>query len=249
MKNNIIKTGIVAAFAMATIFTSCQKMDEETKQAVVEEILSVNSEEEYDDLLSQVEKMTDEEFAQWEQQRGFTSFYTQAQKAYAGLDPDKVQTQEEIFEYVKNNAQFLQLIESGEDYTLETTLSEYSTATQRVLNQDRTIQIGNDMLKIFKTGTAKTAIENKQELVNMADEDFDGLTASDKIEVKRNLQPMTRDLLAKAYSSEVTGGANRLYMGLEIKFRVPVLTPNYVVEYTVRPYKRTLGVWFFCSWT
>ncbi|MDR2906430.1 MAG: hypothetical protein LBU91_00355 [Bacteroidales bacterium] len=252
MKKHIFKIGLIAAFATAITFTSCQKMDEETKQAVVEEILSVNSVEEYNDLLAQVEKMTDEEFAQWEQQRGFTSFYTQAQKAYAGLDIDNVQTEEEVFEYVKNNAQFLQLTPDGEDYTLETTLSKYSTATQRVLNQDQTIQIGNDFIKVFKTGTAKTAIENKQDLVNMADEDFDVLTTNDKIEVTRNLLPRTRDILEKAHTSRIEDDEekNRLYAGIEIKWRVPVGDLiEHTIEYTIRPYKKTLGVWFYCSRT
>lgn len=255
MKKIIKIIGIIATAAV--IATSCNKTENLLKTEI-QEMLAFNTVEEYDEHLELIEKMTETEFAQWEKLNGFSSFYSASRKAYAEIVAiaEKEATQEQIFELVKKHSSYLQLIPDEEnegEYVLETVLPSRLSREHRVLNKNQMVQVGDDVFKAFDRGVAKASVQNKHELINLTIEELNNAPENTNIEIQKDLlqQPARKDIFQKEHVDRATSGSERIYLGIEIKWRIPFQAFNYStsysMEYTLRPYSKTLGIWYWCT--
>ena len=64
----------------------------------------------YDNALSSLTQMSREEILDWEDSKGFRSFGSIADSIYYSINPDDFKSVDEIYEFVKNNEKYIELI-------------------------------------------------------------------------------------------------------------------------------------------
>ncbi|MDR2906411.1 MAG: hypothetical protein LBU91_00255 [Bacteroidales bacterium] len=243
MKNNIIKTGIIAAFAMATIFTACQKMDEETKKSVVETIVH-NYDQNYENdtalnlALHKVLALSSKERKAQEVAQGFKSFATICQEFYETIDPNQFQSIEEIKAFVAEHSEYIQLIEDENgEYTVETVA--YANPYRYLANESGEIKVGGNICKI--TDDAVLNIKNQSEVA------LSPMKRAKRQEVGPQMRvPSAAPLLNTVFYKEEKSGNNKI----QLEFQT-FLNPNYeypvlVTWYWIKPYHRVIA-WFGCQ--
>lgn len=242
--------------ALASLaFVACNKENISPKSESETQILAFKDAEEYQNTLSLVSKMSDDEFTQWEKSRNFISFESRSKAVYQEANPEKFSTQAEVIEFVSQNDQYLQLIkEDNGDFTLETKLQK-SASIKRILNEDCMVQIGDIAVKFFASGVASAPSAFKQQLKDLSEKGFlaENTDISQETPIaKSKKNPNRKDIFGKDYSNRIDEGSNRLYLGVECSDIVIPHLPffnDYHIEYTIRPYHKTLGIWYFCSRT
>ncbi len=87
----------------------------------------------------------------------------------------------------------------------------------------------------------------------MNEKDFCNSPKNSSVKRIVNESSQRKDIFAKAHTArkDSDNKKERIYLGIEIKWRVPVnagnYSSNYAIEYTLRPYTKKAGVWFWCQ--
>lgn len=246
-------------------FTSCQT--EEFADISSHRILRFESDEEYRKEVDKIRNLSEDEKKQYLESKGFhNSFAVRAMEVYEKLDIESKTSFAEVEEYVKNNSRYLTLTldESSGEYFLETKLM--NAPERYFVNEDHIFQIGENVFKVFDDKTLATDRNNLNEIKSIVrPEDFDieerpGIFVSKFHNTQSFSEEIAEGRLDNTYNCgnnekvdrEDSGkGRDRTYIRLNVFAERPYSDVPWAIRssWIIRPYKRTLGVWYFASRT
>lgn len=259
---------VMAAFAL---FVGCKKEKAETKtnepQATpIEGMLHFNSAEEFAETQQKVTSMGDAERRDWERQQGFKSFATKCEELFEEFETKGINSDNDIYDFVKANPEYFYIREEdGEKYL--TSYLEFSSYYQFV-DENRMLQIGNNLIKVFDEGVITAPICEEEKLLNVssffepAQESFSYFENNQTDFVSEVKHEDGCDCDPIETIARKTNDNNRTYARFYID-KVAILTGNsmldsyyyendvYYNDYRmkIRPYHRILGIWYWCRRT
>lgn len=263
-KNLIIQRLFTFIVAFVTLFiTSCSK-EEVNKISNSPEslnILSFKNVKEYSEAQKIVNSLNTKELKTYEESRGYKSFGRLCDEFYNNINPEEFKSIEEIKLFVAKNSEYLQLLEDENgEFTLETVL--LNNSNRYFLNKDKMFKIDETVYKVFEKGVAMASITNIELLKNVNDPNI-FLTQVDKsihfmpANDKSNSLAVTKDAAyncGTTASRSITNGRDRTHIDMSIdyldSYDINGL-PQTVFQnrLLIRPYKKTLLVWYWCSRT
>ena len=259
---------VMAAFAL---FVGCKKEKAETKtnepqSTPIEGMLYFNSAEEFAETQQKVTAMNEAERRNWERQQGFKSFATKCEELFEKFEAKGINSDEDIIEFVKSNSEYFYIREEdGEKYL--TSYLEFSSYYQFV-DENRMLQIGENLIKVFDEGVISGPICEEEKLLNIssfyepAQEGFNYYENGQTDFVSETKHEDGCDCDTKETIARKTNENNRTYVRFYID-KVAIQTGNaildaYYYEYDmfyndyrmkIRPYHRILGIWYWCRRT
>lgn len=235
-------------FVFSFSFFSCKKENVLNDLTNSESsLLKFDDVEEFQNEMTKIIAFSPEARVAYEKANNFESFGRKCDEIYATIDPESFTSIEEVKAFVAKNSDYLQLIEEEEgDFTLETKM--FNKSIKYLINNDYMLQIGDTVLKIFESGMAIAHISKKNELQKMSVAEFENeIVNPNYSSIKKNRAK--GELFAKDYTSRIESGSDRLYLGVECSDWTLLGLLDHKIEYMLRPYRKTLGVWFQCSRT
>ena len=240
-------------------FIACNKDDLNLSNGKV--ILTFSSIEDVSEKLANVITMSSDELRDYEESKGYISYGRKCEEIFQSVDFDSFQTQDEIFEFVAENSDYLELVtDQNGDVYLETKLrnNEY----RYIVNEDKMYVINDRVYKVFNEGEISTKIENREALSNIIvfDEQNSKVNSSFQFHPTNILSSSvniidgaslksTSALCGRSDVDRATNGRDRTKIEIDLKDKYQ--GSKYIVYHKglIRPYKRTLGIWYWCSRT
>lgn len=150
---------VMAAFVL---LVGCKKEKTEnvafTPQASVSGMLYFNSAEEFLETQQMVLAMSETERREWEQQQGFKSYATKCNELLEDLEAKGINSDQDIYDFVKENSQYFFIREEGGDKYLSSYLEE--TPFNYLVNEKQILKIGDMCVKAFNEGTIWSKSDN-----------------------------------------------------------------------------------------
>lgn len=230
--------------------------------------LHFNSSKEFRETQEKVLAMNEAERREWERQQGFKSYATKCEELFEELEAKGINSDEDIYNFVKENSDYFFIREEeGEKYL--TSYLEFSSYYQFV-DENRMLQIGNNVIKVFDEGVINAPIDKEEDLLNVtsfyepAKEGFNYFETP-KSEFYTEYKDDDEDGCNCNHIETVarkTNGNNRTYVRFYIN-PVSIIDDNPLVtayyqemEYyyndykmKIRPYHRIMFVWYWCRRT
>lgn len=246
--NRIIAFALIS-FIGAFLLCACNKEDSKTVYNQLKTSIVYTSEEEYLEKYKLISQMSSEERKNYETANSYISFGRLCDEFYANMQPEAFKTQEEALKFIKANSQYLELIDEGNgEYTLETKL--YGNVERYMCGTDRTFVVKDRAYKVLAEQTISCKLDNIQQLRNINEENVASFYGNKDFDFeKEEIEILAKDASVNngtALEAKSTNGSNRTVTTAEIK---RVGTGNLKateVNVKVRPYKKTLGIWYFC---
>lgn len=194
-----------------------------------------------------------EEIQNWETSKNFTSLGTISDKFYMSIDIDQFKSTEQIIRFAENNSEYIQIFEEEGELTLETIL--FDNPQRYLMNKDGFFQIANNVYKVIDDYTIGVDINDFDIIKDINKDNYDMIIDNEKVIL---LSGSRNSLLAKDQANDCgnyrtkrnTIGNDRIYLRISVDYldlggggMVP-LTMEYT-NFMVRPYRKTLGVWFW----
>ncbi|MBN2746190.1 MAG: hypothetical protein JXR34_05640 [Bacteroidales bacterium] len=235
--------------------TSCKKDGN-----IFENNLSNNNQMEFKTIqdfkmqLDAIKNMSIDERIKYEDSKGYKSFGRVCDEFYYSINFDQFSSQEEILNFVEKNSDKLKLTkESNGEYRLETQLSTRSA--RYLIGEDFIYIIGNQAYKLFNNGIAVSSKDNIKELKTynpkqVSNQFISKVTFIEDIDYNSILKDPSYDC-GEGYEVDVTNGRNRTQVKtvLDLFSFISGVSYSYGAEFQVRPYHRTLGIWYWCNRT
>jgi hypothetical protein len=249
MKINKINYIMIMSLLTAILISGCEKDSIFGKKN--SDILKFESNDDFLKASNLNRSMSHEERSSWEKANGFASFGSKCDELYFSINPEKFQTQEELFAFVEKNSDYLQLIEdeTGE-WTLETKL--HVNPMRYFANEKMIFQIGDDVVKVFETSSVKTQMNNVDELIQLSSSNFDEYEESGRFSLFNQVDPMSVLNLKDATHNcgtdrddRATSGKERIYLRISMERLDTSFGPLVQSSYMIRPYYKVLGVWYW----
>ena len=249
------------------IFSSCEKDTHLEKQTVSNDMISFASVEEYTTELNKIMTMSLDELEAYEAQKGYHSLGLGAEKFYQSIDFESFHSKEELLDFVANHPEYLQTMDDGNG-EIEIESKFYNFPQRYFANTNQMFEIENTTFKILENGIASCPSENMYMLEQITDENIDAFDTEDSlVKFAKLATDNSYGLKDGTYNcgtsktARATSGRNRTKLQLSISFlntyayvfqngqeiKVPQTILNNRV--LIRPYKRTMGVWYWCSRT
>jgi hypothetical protein len=250
----IVFTGIL--FIIFTfVITSCKKNDNPGKNdnnPIEKQMLKFENVSEFLKIRDQVSEIQCEEISFSKSQSGFSSFSQEVDEFYHSIDFESFQSQEELLNYVKNYPQYLRIdYDENTEIIINPVLSD--NLYRIFVNEDLKFQIGDSVYKTYETVTLGTHLLNQDALNSIKEENIEqNLNDGSVFVFSKKEEIQLKDLNNNCGTwpeARATNGNDRTYL------RLGVITGQYsygteqYVQYMVRPYKKTLGVWYWCTRT
>ncbi len=192
----------------------------------------------------------------WEQSQGFKSIGTLADEFYLSIDFSEFESQDELLKFINENDHYLELIEEPDgEKVLETILSD--NWFRYFANEDGLFRVADHYYKVLQKSTVKAKIEYLEKLKKFTKQDLHSIDdlqeislahkTSESINLKDNQHVCGSD---NSVDEPVTNGRNRTK--IKIKIEKDFSTPPFLkifTTYLVRPYYKTLGIWYHCTRT
>ncbi|GAA5040600.1 hypothetical protein GCM10011506_41330 [Marivirga lumbricoides] len=240
---------------LITVLYSC---NEESLYIDKDNYIKFSSYDEFLNTLNEFRQYNHDEKKEWLEKKQMNSWGLNAMEVYKNLNIESLNSLEEIKDYVSQNSNYLELIkdENGE-FTLETILRDRPESY--LVNDDHILLIKDRAVKIFNSGYASTDINNLHLLKEVKEETFGKnqppeINFSIKQTRSEILNNNNRDL-AYNCGQEMTdredNGKNRTYIRIEVTAKRSYNDTPWLIssEWLIRPYKKTLGVWYYASRT
>jgi hypothetical protein len=194
-----------------------------------------------------------------EESQGFKSFGRTCDELYNNINPEDFKSIEEVKTFVAKNSEYLQLIEDENgELTLETVL--FKNPNRYLVGKNKMFKINKSVYRIFDDATVMTKEENIEKLrsieknsISMYKSDPDFIFMNTDSKKVSSQQKNLEDNCGKAAHDYRTEGRDRTHMWLECGeyfdelFGTPIT--YFSTNFLIRPYKRTLGIWYWCSRT
>lgn len=238
--------------------TSCQKekIDKTTtfKNSNDEKFIKFNSSIDYNATLKKVLSFSDVERKKWEETLGFKSFATICNEFYFSINPEEFSNIESLKNYVNINSEYLQLKqdETG-DFTLEASL--INDPIRYLLNRDRLFQIGDTVYKVLENSIIHSNIIYINKLKAINEGNFLNYIADENIFIENQSLNEQGNLKDVTYNcgvwteDRVTNGSERTYLRIGIYSQNIGNGTEQGADFMVRPYKKILGIWYWCTRT
>ncbi len=241
------------------VFNACNKDDLNLSND--KEILTFNSVDDFNEELGKVLNMSTDELWDYEKSKGYKSYGRKCEEIYQSVDFDSFKAQDEIFDFVAENSDYLELVtDQNGDVYLETKLcnNEY----RYIVDENKMFVLNDRVYKVFNEGKISTKIENREALLSIKvfDEQSSNVISGFQFHPTRILSSSVNivdEASLKAASSNCgksdekrnTNGRNRTKIKIELKDKYK--GNQYIVYHKglIRPYKKTLGIWYWCTRT
>ena len=270
-------TLIVGLLAMMFLAVGCKKEKTEEKVASNSDacigMLQFNSAEEFRETQEKVLAMNEAERREWERQQGFKSYATKCEELFEELEDKGIDSDEDIYNFVKENPDFFFIREEeGEKYL--TSYLEYSSYYQFV-DENKMLQIGENVIKVFDEGVISARIDKVEDLLNVtsfyeqAQAGFDYFENQPKesfvgsySESKSNEDGCNCGRQETIVRKTNDNGYERTYVRFYIHngsiatgdtgfdaflYEQGLRYVSYHMK--VRPYRKNFGIWFWCQRT
>ena len=235
---------ILSGFIAVLCIVSCEKSNIETLKEGYSSIEELNAE-----INKTLAFSSMHERLAYEKSKGFTSFGSICDQIYESVVTDaSITTQEDLISLVKKYDEYLELItdEEGELY-LETEL--YDNPKRYIINEQKEFIFADKVIKVFDDGEISMNSDSKELLSNIENLNDFNAGKNDQINIllyqKQTLMESFKATTCdKSYTDRETNGKNRT----KIETALSLTTGGHVAcRELVRPYKKSLGVWVFCS--
>ncbi|MFZ4726452.1 MAG: hypothetical protein ACOYMD_13540 [Paludibacter sp.] len=263
MKTKYLNLAIT--FIVIIAMSGCKKETTETvtSKNANDQILKYKSIEDFDKSVSTVLKMTPEERKLWAKEKSFVSFGVKCDEIYSNSHPENFTTIEQFKKLVENNSAFL-LLEKQEngEFSLETVISK--SPFRYFANLERMYQIDDKIYKVLEEGIISTNSKNIEKLKLVNEQNYALKYVKDPDLVFSNFLN-GQELSTQTKSTMIIGCGNNIddYQSSgndRTHLWIDTYPQNYtdnngdacsrnIFHYKVRPYKRTLGVWYYCTRT
>jgi len=247
------------------LLSSC--MDNESIIVSSNDIFKFDNYEQYKNEVDHLRQLPEDEKQGYLESKGFqNSFGVNAMNIYLSLDIESVNSIDEIQDYVKKHSKYLTLQpdENSGEYVLETKLK--NKPESYFINDDKVFQIGENYYKVFEDKTISTNKNNLAKLLKVtSSEEFNEINDSEifisKISVPQSFDNgviQGRDGTYNCGNGRLTDRApnknekrDRTYIRIDLVAERPYQDVAWLIgsEWLIRPYKKTLGVWYYASRT
>jgi hypothetical protein len=245
MRLNINKLPLILSLLSIIVF-SCGKDDFNSSKNNT--IPKFASNKDFSNTTSEVVEMTPEELKDFEKEKGFSSFGRMSEDFYQKIDFESFKTTDELKAFVQKNGNYLQFIED-DNGELELETKFHNRADRYLQNADNMYQIGETVYKVFEYGTVSSSIDNL-ELFYKKGNNLDSFKKDDKFSFysSENDNVRMKSTTSNCTPTEPfrsTEGRERLKVELEVSTNYGQTEVTY--HFLSRPYKMTLGIWFWVS--
>ena len=260
------KYKILSIFFVCVVLFSCQKEPDSntinSENPTVEDvgILKFATEEDYNSKSDEIFNISKEERFLWEEQNGFKSFGSISEELYSSIDFESLKDIDELNDIVSQHEEYLELFDDGEgEKYLETHL--YNSKDKYFVNKDKIFQVGDKLYKVYDDIKLVTNSENIDALKAVKYEDIFTNDLGDNILVfedlaKSKIALKASDGCGTFVEIQKSSGAQRIKAEMTISVKETITYPNdrinwvkIKINFWARPYKRTLGIWYWCSRT
>ncbi|MDD2196778.1 MAG: hypothetical protein PHW91_06270 [Bacteroidales bacterium] len=233
---------------LIVIFSSCTKERVETNIDVPakNEMLVFNSMEEYRDAIKKTISFNHEELKVWEEQQGFTSYGRKCEEVFFSEDFESFKNLDAFKHFVELNYQYVELYEESGEYTLD--VKYYNCLARFLMNTDRMYQISDTIFKEFTNGVAYVEASDGQLLKSITGDTYTG-SRNYEIGFKESNMKNINSGKAGCYggTDRATSGRDRVRIKIYQDYERSYSYDRVSIYAEIRPYKRTLGVWYWCS--
>lgn len=240
------------------MFVSCEK--ENLINKTNDKILKFNSIEELNKHIDKTLKMNHNELKDLEESRGFKSFGRICDEIYFNLNIEKLTSFEQVEIYVNNHSDYL-FFEKDEfgEIALETVFSK--NPYRYVMNEDKLFILNNRVIKVFGNVLLSTNVENIEELKMLKDNYNISTLLNEKFEIFSEVnvkntfsqKDATYNCGNDLKEARVTTYNDRTKISMQFTTQTQInngTTWNLLcVDWEVRPYKKILGIWYYCTRT
>jgi hypothetical protein len=255
-----MKKSIFTLFIIAFAMTGCNKDQSEVippstptfKSDASSELLKFDDAEDFFETLELTASFDNTERTNWEDAQDFVSFGRACDEFYFSLNETIFEDDETVEEFVKSNSDKLQLIEDGNsEFSLETVL--FKQDFRYFANKDKMFQIGDIVYLILEDGTVSADYSKIGKLKEINENNYFSFINDDDVSFSSSLTNTNRDLKDGTYNcgvwqeQRVTNNRERTYLRISIHTTDVGNGTNQYVNYLVRPYKKTIGIWYWCS--
>ena len=252
MKHLFTPSQLLLVFSTFFLLFSCKESEMMT---VKKDHLIFESSEDYKNAVKATTQMDLEELNAWQSQRGFKSFTVEALNRYYSFDFENAKNEQEINQFIDYNSDYLELVERDGELYLETKYHNYSD--RFLYNEDQIVQIGNRLIKAFPKGKLSTDVQNIEDLKSITEQDFTRLSENseelgDNYQIFQNQGNSLNSRLGycgTSQSARSTSNRDRTLSEITMKDNSPSGDLEYTFRVLVRPYKKTLGIWYHCTRT
>ncbi|WP_296622640.1 hypothetical protein [Marivirga sp.] len=246
------------ALTIIISFTSCNNEIENLKiEPDQSSMLVFETTEDFNQAVTESVEIPVAELEDWVKAKGINSFGVEALKRYNSINFEELSSEEELMSIIEENKDYLVLEEIENEFYLET--KYHNQANRFVINQDRLVQIGDKVHKIFKNGELKGSLEEIESLKSVSEEQFDQLIKEENetfngLEIVPIERKVTTSVKRGGYWGTLqerrsTDGRDRTLSRAEIKSRRNDGNVYYTYHFLVRPYKKVMWVWYHCTRT
>lgn len=253
----------ITGILLLTMLSSCKKdLNEKQnissaswdKKSASEKILKFTDSYEYLQNLKKVTAFSTAERKIWEESQNFISYGRACDEFYNSLKIDENWDDEAIRKVVLDNADYLQIIQDNEgDCFLETRM--YQNLKRYLINVDKLYQIGETIYKVIGENiTVRANIKCLEKLKTINESNY--LSYLSDAEILICHPSFDSDVLKDAgnncgtdHEARVTNGNDRTYMHIVIVTDDLDIGREQYTYFIVRPYKKTLGIWYWCTRT
>ena len=249
MKTNKLLLIAILMAASTFLFVGCKKeKDVKTNvffQSNGETMLHFASMEEYYETRQAIMSMNKEERREWERLRGFQSFATKSEKLFETFETKGIDSDDDIYDFVKENSNYYCIDELDGEMYLRVCYED--SPFFMLMNESQLLAVGDTVYKVFDHYVAKGLLSNAECISKLKEGVFDDGFKYDSL---------TDQSMIKEWQCDC-GGVETTFRSTESNNRLLVrfyLGPNgatggYRGDYLIRPYHKTLGVWYFCTRT
>lgn len=225
--------------------------------------ISIPTYQNFDELnrkMKDLEEMSEDERRTFENSNSFISLLTQVYVVYEGIDMETLEHKRDLEMYVLQNSEYIDLRDDGEgefDYHPYYSDNPYSI----IANVERLFVVGNSCFKVFDDGLVVANLENINVLRSLNQIITLDVPENDLYEI--NAFSIEKSLKSTCHPTfnegSATSGNNRTRLRCTVgqhKFGEIPVNPNLTIKVygvrangQIRPYKRTLGIWYHAKRT
>jgi len=215
------------------------------------ELLKFVDGEEFLETFELTASLNDTERASWEDAKDFVSFGRACDEFYFSLNETIFEDDETVENLVKANSNKLQLIEDGNgEFSLETVL--YKQEFRYFANKDKMFQIGDVVYLILEDGIVSADYSKIGKLKEINENNYFSFINDGDVSFSTSLASSSCVLKDDTYNcgnsqeQKVTNNRERTILRISIHTTNVGDGTNQYVNYLVRPYKKTMGIWYWC---
>jgi hypothetical protein len=223
-----------------------------------DQVLNFNSKEELNKMISLTLKMPISERKQWAIDNKFQSFGVKCDEIYLNANVETYKSIEQFKDLISKNSDYLYLEEvSNAEYSLET---KYGRSPYRyIMNNDHLFQVNDTVYKVLENSIVKTHINNIVDLSSINENNY-------TVECQKNSSLRIDKIFSSYFKSATAYACGYYYTDYQSdgNDRTVMYIDTYPENFTnnlgqqcsrnkfhywVRPYHRTLGIWYYCQRT